>query len=329
MKEQLATYPDLALRHNGAEVVYATDDTYGKKENLNKEHYHVDSHRPLSKNNFDGWLPSFKKADRHWAVIRLGSEAKIVGFQIAICNFPKEDQIEISVDAIHINGRVEDWQLADFLDWDVILKKTTFKASDKHYFQCTNKKPYTHIRLHLHTPGGISRCRVYAEAYKDWNKLKDNEQVDLALITYGGKIIKQSFTEKGSTKNLIAPKKSIHSEDGWFTKGNDGENAFQWVIIKLAHKGFVEKIIVDTYNFFENRAPRCSLEYCIAANDNDVLNNKVTWLNLLPKKGLKPHRENPFSDEDIPDHEAITHVKLKIYPSGGLSRLRLIGSIKK
>jgi len=329
LKDHLSTYPDLASEHFGGEVVYATDDTNGKKENLIAEKDLSNNKLAPFKSKFDGWLPNFETGTNEWVVIRLGCETNIVGIKIDSSIVVEDSPIQISVDAIHFRGIVEDWQLADFLDWDLILEKKDIKTNQGNYFQCNKTKPYTHVRLHLLSRGGISRCKVFGKAYKDWDKLKDNLQLDLAVITNGGKILSHSNTYSGSVQNLIAPKKSTSMSDGWLTKESDSNGSYQWVIVKLAHKGFIEKLIIDTYNFYENRAESCSLDYCIAFNDQDVIDEKVTWLNLRYKKGLKPHRENPFLGKDIKDHEAITHVKLKVYPYGGLSRLRLIGSIKK
>ena len=329
MKDQLQTYPDLASEHLGGVVVYATNDTLGKKENLNTEKSQSTKVSKSSETNFDSWLPNFKGKTKEWAVIRLGCEANIVGFEIRAVDLLSDHALQISIDAIHFKSNVEDWQLADFLDWDVILKNIKIDTIDKNYFQCNVTKPYTHVRLHLLSEGAISRCKVFGKAYKDWSIIKDNEQLDLAVITHGGKILANSTTYSGSAQNLIAPKKSSSVTDGWYSKDKLTNDSFGWVIIKLAHRGFIEKLIIDTYNFYEHRAESCSIDYCIASNDQDVLDDNVSWQNLLEKKGLKPHRENPFSGKDIKDHEAITHVKLKIYSFGGLSRLRLIGTIKK
>ncbi|NNC69465.1 MAG: hypothetical protein HKN90_01430 [Flavobacteriaceae bacterium] len=329
MKDDLSTYPDLASDLFGGEVVYATDDTYGRKENLIIE---KDSSKNISSSNdtrSNAWMPSFEKNTNEWVVLRLGCETTIIGLEIEIFNEVKNATLQISIDAIHFKSRVEDWQLADFLDWDSILEKEDIEGNKRNYFDFQSTKPYTHVRLHLLSKGGISRCKVFGEAYRDWTHLKDDLQLDLAMITNGAKILAHSSTFSGSVQNLIAPKKSTSMADGWLTNAHETKLPYQWVIVKLAHKGFIEKLIIDTYNFYDNRAESCSLEYCIATNDQDVLDEKVTWRDLLDKKGLKPHRENPFSGEDIRDHEAITHVMLKAYPYGGLSRLRLIGNIKK
>ncbi len=89
----------------------------------------------------------------------------------------------------------------------------------------------------------------------------------------------------------------------------------------------VEKIIVDTCHFKGNYPDSCSIE-CCNSNDEDVMNNNVEWNELLSKQKLSADHIHEFSNE-ILHHQPITHIRLNIYPDGGISRLRLIGKISK
>ncbi len=317
MKDHFSTYPDLASERLGAIVVYATNDAHGAKENLNLP--------PSSSNSssVSDWIPS--SSGEAWAVIRLACQTHIVGFHIETAESGSEDSMQISIDALHFSGHVEDWELADFLDWDVLVAKKSITAGAKTNLDSDSQGPYTHIRVHLLSKGGLSRIAAFGRPYFDWSQIKSDDQVDLASITLGGQVLASS-EEFNKAKLLNAPTKSNSSEDGWLTQISE---AAPWVIIKLAHRGFVEKLIIDTYNFHDERATSCSLDYCTTDNDVDILEQKTSWKSLLTTKGLKPHRENPFTGKDIKDHEAMTHVRLTIYPYGGVSRLRIIGSIKK
>ncbi|MDJ0646745.1 MAG: hypothetical protein QNJ57_12250 [Flavobacteriaceae bacterium] len=330
LEEKLLTYLDLASEHIGGEVTFATDDTFGNKENLIKQALRtpISVKTPTKSIKIDGWMPK-AAAEHHWAGLQLGAEGIIKGFAVDTRNLNEHGATRIGIDALSLDGRVEDWQLADFLDWDEILSETYLTPNKVHFFEINSEKPYTHVRLHVYGQGGIARLKVFGEAYRDWSKLSESHEIDLVLATNGGKALACSNTDIGSIDNLIVPRKSIDHKDGWFTKKTESEKAGEWVIFKMAHKGFIEKIIVDTYNFWEDRPESCTLEYCISDNDEGVINSKIKWRELLSRKGLKPHRENPFLANVIPDHEAITHVRLKIYPFGGISRLRLIGTIKK
>ena len=319
MKDHFLTYPDLASERLGAIVVYATNDALGAKENLNLP--------PTSSNSssVSEWIPNINASGTAWAVIRLACQTHIDGFQIETGESDSEAPLQISIDALHFSGHVEDWELADFLDWDVLVAKQHISSGAKTNLESLTQGPYTHIRIHLLSNGGLSRIAAFGRPYFDWSQIKSDDRVDLASITHGGQVLASS-DDFHKAQVLIAPTKSNSAEDGWLTQTSE---AAPWVIIKLAHPGFVEKLIIDTYNFHNERATSCSLDYCTADNDIEVLEQKTPWNPLLSAKGLKPHRENPFSGKDIKDHEAITHVRLTIYPHGGVSRLRIIGSIKK
>ncbi len=318
----------MASEHIGGSAVFTTSDSRGAKENLIRT---KSTSMDLSSNDTimrSGWLPKVG-SEHNWVAIMLGTSGTIKKLTIDTRYLMQNAAKEVSVDALSLEGHVEDWELADFLDWDEILPKTSLQSAEPNVFHIAAEKPYTHVRLHTYGSGGVNHFGVYGEIHKNWDRLSEERQLDLILATNGGRILGFSSADLGSPEHLIVPRKSVSESDGWLTAPSENELGYHWVILKLAHKGFVEKIIVDTYNFWENRPENCAIDYCIADNDEDVVDQRVNWLELLPKKGLKPHRENPFLANTIPDHDPITHIRLKIYPFGGISRLRLIGSIKK
>jgi len=53
---------------------------------------------------------------------------------------------------------------------------------------------------------------------------------------------------------------------------------------------------------------------------------EITWKPLMGETKLKPDHQH-FLEKEIQKTGPITHVKLNIYPDGGISRLRLYGSL--
>ncbi|MEP7238388.1 MAG: allantoicase, partial [Ferruginibacter sp.] len=127
--------------------------------------------------------------------------------------------------------------------------------------------------------------------------------------------------------NLIMPGRGINMGDGWETKRNRTPGNSDWVIVKLATPGNIERIVVDTCHFKGNYPDRCSIEACIANNDEDVLNDAVEWKMLLSQQRLSADNEHLFTNE-INDTSVATHIRLNIFPDGGISRLRLFGKKK-
>jgi allantoicase len=127
--------------------------------------------------------------------------------------------------------------------------------------------------------------------------------------------------------NLIMPGRGVNMGDGWETKRNRTPGNRDWVILKLATPGTVERIVVDTCHFKGNYPDSCSIEACIADRDDDVVNDIVEWQSLLAAQKLHADNEHEFVKE-INQLTGITHVRLNIFPDGGISRLRLFGKKK-
>ena len=49
---------------------------------------------------------------------------------------------------------------------------------------------------------------------------------------------------------------------------------------------------------------------------------------ILPQKKLNADQEHTFDIDIIKTEKPVTHLRLKIYPDGGISRLRVFGTIK-
>ena len=125
------------------------------------------------------------------------------------------------------------------------------------------------------------------------------------------------------------PGRGINMGDGWETKRNRAPQNKDWVIVRLAHKGVIERILIDTGHFKGNYPDSCLLEGCtIDIKDEAQFNSdSVTWTTILPQSKLNPDAEHYF-EKVISSKDAVTHVRLSIFPDGGVSRMRLWGKIR-
>ena len=122
------------------------------------------------------------------------------------------------------------------------------------------------------------------------------------------------------------PGRGINMGDGWETKRNRTPGNKDWVILKLATTGIINRIVVDTAHFKGNYPDAFMLEGCLAENDTDVLENKVAWQTILSQQKLSADAEHEYEDE-LENRQKYSHVKLTIFPDGGISRLRLYGTV--
>ena len=122
------------------------------------------------------------------------------------------------------------------------------------------------------------------------------------------------------------PGRGVNMGDGWETKRNRTPGNRDWVILKLAKPGVIDSVVVDTCHFKGNYPDRCSIEACYSENDEVVLQDQVSWQMILPEQKLSADHEHEFVQ--VLPHSAVSHVRLNIFPDGGVSRLRLFGRIK-
>lgn len=211
-----------------------------------------------------------------------------------------------------------------------------------------NKK-ITHIRLNYYPDGGVARMRVHGKVLVDPKSLP--EKLDLAAAAYGGVALSCSDSHYGTPANLIAPGRAVNMGGGWETARNpnrpavftlDGNGHLEapgqdWAVLKLAVPGMIEEVEVDTNHFKGNFPESCQIEVCFApeltdADDSfaDGGSKNVTWSTLLPRTRLKANDRLyfPIATTDT-NQRAATHVRLTIFPDGGISRLRLVGRAAK
>jgi len=317
-------WTDLAAELLGGKVLYSTDDFFAEKENLIKPGRGVfipDKYTDRGK-WMDGWESRRKRVEGHdWAVVQLAVPGVIKGFDIDTNHFLGNHPPHASIEATNVT----DLDAATHSDWTEILPKSPLDPGSQHFLEIQNDQIWSHVRLHIYPDGGIARLRVYGEVFKDWSAHNEAEQIDLAAAINGAKTIGCNDMFFSDMSNLIRPGRGINMGDGWETKRNRTPNNKDWVIVKLAHPGIVEKVLVDTCHFKGNYPDTCSIETCFSTDDN--LEN-ANWKTLLSRQKLAADFEHYF-EEEIQEHNPISHVRLNIFPDGGISRLRLFGKIKR
>jgi allantoicase len=324
-----AQLTDLAAERLGGKVLFATDDFFAEKENLIKPTRGVfitDKYTDRGK-WMDGWESRRKRTPGHdWAVLQLATPGKIVGFDIDTNFFLGNHPPHASVEAVYMNDAdpVRNW---DDIEWKEILPKSHLDAGSQNFYESKSDEIYTHIRLHIYPDGGVARLRVYGEVFKNWNTVADDEEIDLVAAINGGKAIACNDMFFSAMGNLIMPGRGVNMGDGWETKRNRTPDNRDWVILKLATAGTIEKVLVDTCHFKGNYPDRCSIDTCFTNKDEDVLNGVADWKILLSQQRLAADNEHLFVKE-INDVGVVTHVRLNIFPDGGISRLRLFGKKK-
>jgi allantoicase len=322
---------DLASERLGGSVLYATDDYFAGKENLLKPHAAVwKEHEYTDRGKWmDGWEsrrkriapdadPTMEGATHDFAIIRLGAPGIVRGVVVDTAffrgNYPEHCSIEGCV------ARPEtgvDALLGAETEWIEILQKQPLRGDSQNLFAIGSPVAFTHLRLRIHPDGGVARFRVHGEVVPEWRRSGGlTNELDLAAIEHGGEVLTCSDMFFGPKHNLIMPGRAHNMSDGWETKRRRGPG-HDWVIVQLATEAVVKRVELDTAHFKGNFPDTASI---------DASNGGEEYVELLPRTKLLAHTRHLFTCESADELRSlgpVTHLRLNVYPDGGVSRMRV------
>jgi len=162
------------------------------------------------------------------------------------------------------------------------------------------------------------------------------ELVDLASEQVGGAVLAANDEFFAPRENLLRPSAPVFIEgkytdlgkwmDGWETRRRRTPG-YDWCIIRLGLPGIIRGIVVDTSFFRGNYPEHCSLEACTLdglPTAEELTSEALNWVPILPQLPLAGDTQNPFPVES---ELRFTHLRFKIYPDGGVARLRVYGEV--
>lgn len=269
----------------------------------------------------DGWESRRKREPgRDWCIVRLGLPGVIKGVDIDTSHFTGNYPPAASLEAC-----LADDNPGDDTMWTEILSEVLLGPSAHHFHAIDDLRPWSHVRLNIYPDGGVARLRVYGQVQIDWSSWDPTQEVDLAALVNGGRGLACNDQHFGVPENIIAPGKGENMGDGWETRRRR-EPGHDWAVFALGHRGRISSALIDTAFFKGNYPDRCSLEGIDLGTTNMAPLAADGWQTLLPEQKLRADSEHSFAGE-IADIGPVTHVRLNIFPDGGISRMRLRGTI--
>jgi allantoicase len=325
---------DLAAERVGGAVLYANDDFFAPKENLLKASVPVFIEGKYTERGkwMDGWESRRRRTPGFdWCLIRLGLPGIIRGLIVDTSYFRGNYPEQCSLEACTLDGQPDIERLLDpSVEWREVLPVSNLRGDAQNPFSIQDGQRATHLRFRIYPDGGVARLRVYGEVVPDWARIRaSGGRVELAAVETGGLVLAASDMFFGHRHNLIMPGRAANMSDGWETKRRRGPG-HDWVVVKLGARGRLHQVEVDTAHFKGNYPESCSLEGCDApeAGGNAEALANCAWTEILPRTKLQAHTRHYFTDE-LRDAGALSHVRFHIYPDGGVSRLRLYGSLEE
>jgi allantoicase len=317
---------NLASRHLGAGVIAASDEFFGEKENLLLPG--LPQSQPGKFGNkgqiVDGWETRRRREPGYdVALVRLGAPGVIEDLVVDTRGFTGNYPAACSVQATAADGYPAAADLCGpSTEWVEIVGRADLRGDCENLFTVHDTRRFTHVRLCIYPDGGVARLRVRGEVIPD-PRLLDGIPLDLAAQENGGTVAGVSDRFYSDPANLIAAGRARVMGEGWETRrrrdsGND------WVMLRLAAAGNIRQVVVDTSYFVGNAPAACQVRGCAAA---DADTGTAPWFDLLPRTPLRPDTRHRFPlPNDARMHNA-THVRIDVYPDGGLARLRVYGDL--
>jgi allantoicase len=318
--------PDLAVRTAGGAVVAANDEFFAEKENLITPgpalfQAHTFGHKGQV---YDGWETRRRRSEGHdWAIVRLGMPGVVRGVVIDTAHFTGNFPAQASVEACALDGHPAPDEVAAAA-WTEIVPRASLGGDAAHEFAVSDERRFTHVRLNIFPDGGVARLRVHGEVVPD-PALLAGLPLDLAALEHGALVTDCSNLFYSRPGNLISPGQARVMGDGWETARRRfterWEESNDWLIVRLAAPGVIRLAELDTTHFCGNAPGAAALR---SLRPGASPGDPGAWSELLPRTRLQPDTRHRFV---LPAAEPASHVRLDVYPDGGMARLRLYGDL--
>lgn len=161
------------------------------------------------------------------------------------------------------------------------------------------------------------------------------ELIDLANEKVGGQALYANDDFFAPKENLLKASAPVFIPDKYteYGKWMDGWESrrkrvtgYDHCIVRLGLPGAIRGVNIDTAFFVGNFPEYASLEGCEAPEGTTVEKlEKASWVTLVPKAKLRGGTQNLFA---IADEGRYTHLRLNIFPDGGVARLRVHGEVR-
>jgi len=318
---------DLASRNLAGSVVAANDELFAERENLIRPEpsTHVAGAFGPKGKLYDGWETRRRRdTGFDWAIVRLGAAGIVHGVIVDTAFFRGNYPPEISVEATSVEGYPSPAEL-ESAAWVTIVPRSPAAGDTENPYPVTDRRRWTHVRLCIYPDGGVARFRVHGAVVPDPRFLLGT--VDLVAMENGGRLVSCSDAFYSSPSNLILPGRARVMGDGWENARRRGPGN-DHAVFSLAATGAIEHVEVDT-SYFVGNAPGWVRLSAMDSRDTK-LDEEDAWQEVIPRTAVQPDTRHRYRAgwgglPAVPP--TATHVRLDVYPDGGLARLRIHGAV--
>ncbi|GGB00622.1 allantoicase [Agarivorans gilvus] len=315
-------FTNLADHRIGSKVVAVSDDFFAKADRM-LNHLPAEFYPDRYDDNgkwMDGWESRRRRNGGHdWSIVKLGVPGTVKGLQVDTSFFTGNFAPAVSIEVCYCEQELP----ADDAQWQTLLPASALSADNSHFFEASSEQVISHVKVNMFPDGGIARLRIFGLPKASHH---GDETIDLIALVNGGRAVAHNDSHYGTPANLLAPGDGVNMGDGWETRrrrepGND------WCIIALGQPGSVDSVDVATSYFKGNYPDKMSIQaaYISDPNDLSLISQSMFWEELLPPQSLSADNNHHFAQ--LNSLGKISHIRINIFPDGGLSRVRLWGKV--
>jgi len=326
---------DLASARLGGEAVATNDDFFAEKENLVKADAPVFIPGKYTDRGkwMDGWESRRRRTPGHdWCIVKLGLPGVIHSFVVDTAFFTGNFPTHCWIDGCGLPPGAD--PAADDVPWWPLLERSELAGDSRNPFQpgrdSHRERRVTHLRLNIFPDGGVARLRAMGEVLPDWTRiLAEGSEIDLAAAVHGGYIVDSSDRFYGDARNMLMPYRAANMADGWETKRRRGPG-HDWTIVHLGLEGMISRVELDTAHFKGNYPDSASIDATILKSEGRGVSADVAtramgrWTTLLEQTKLQADSVHIY-EKELAAGSSSSHLRLNIYPDGGVSRFRAFG----
>ena len=319
-------YANLASARLGASVIEVTDEFFADRQRMLQDTPAVFIPDKYDDNGkwMDGWETRRRRHGGHdWAIVKLAVPGVVKGVDIDTSHFTGNYPPAASLEGCH-SGKAPDGKTV----WKPLLEITPLGSSQHHFLPVIASEQVDYVRLQIFPDGGVARLRVYGAPVPSWTAGDTASVHELSALKNGGAIVAYNDAHYGNVAAMLMEGRGRNMGDGWETRrrrepGND------WIIVALGGTGVPEKIEVDTAFYKGNFPDRCSVQAARVEHGTraSIITQSQFWPSLLAEQRLAADAVHTFDADLLAKPGPVTHVKLNIFPDGGISRFRVFGRL--
>ncbi len=203
--------------------------------------------------------------------------------------------------------------------WESLVPPTPVRGHAANGFAVDVRRRFAHLRLGQYPDGGIARLRVHGTVVPDPEWLGLLGTFDLASVVHGGAVEDASDRFYSPPTNIIRPDLARQMDDCWENRRRRERGSHDWVRFRLTRHGEIRALEIDTAYLKGNAAGWVAVCGCDATAADPA--DEASWYEILPRIALLPDSPHRFRLAA----PAATHLRLDVFPDGGIARLRAHG----